>query len=229
MKIHDLLVTQDGFRKPHLLVEMLQYVRSGGLYSQQRITDHSGKDSPPLIRLVRFEDGLTYIHDGHHRIASIHLSGTRNELHEDEYQIQDVTYDYYTDIGLEVGWVTPFDPRTHVRLPNFCPFKKQVLAIEDREAAHQFIRDNGHLYLVPRTYRHAHVGGILPDEILREHRNCWYCGLKRTVPLESHLCNRFCDVCLPERVALAAAEAGPIDGFRMVGHYMEVVRKKVAS
>lgn len=167
MNISNLLVTQDGFRKPQTLVGMIDYVRSGGRFALNNLTEHSGKEKPPLIRLVRFEDGLTYIHDGHHRTAAIWLSQHRDHLHEDEYQIQDVTYDYYMEIVFEVGWVTPYNPRTHVRFPNFCPFKREAMEIFSRygeEAAIEFVVNNPHLYLMPRTERHKQITGILPDE-----------------------------------------------------------------
>jgi hypothetical protein len=54
----------------------------------------------------------------------------------------------YTQINFEAGFVTPFDPRTEVRVPDFTAFRQEVFRLyaHNPEAAVAFIRQNKSRY-----------------------------------------------------------------------------------
>ncbi len=82
----------------------------------------------PIV-LTRTEDGVLYIHDGHHRLFGLWKSGVR-ALDESYFKIKDYTYMQLMDINLEVGWVTPIDFRTHCRRPDLSEYKEYVLSLD---------------------------------------------------------------------------------------------------
>jgi len=169
--INDFFITQNGLRNLKALPDMIRYVRNGGIYNLETISKFSEK-SVPLIAITRFEDGREAIHDGHHRVASIWLSGTRDFLYDDEYIVKEMTYDYYNELGFPVGWVTPFDPRTHVRLCDFKNFKAKAVELYKAgkvDEATKFVAENQSLYLMPRTLKHDHISGVLTMEEAKEH------------------------------------------------------------
>lgn len=152
MKIADLKVIQSGLREYGQLAKMIDFVRDGGVYSRETLDAYNESQGANLIVLTRFEDGSLFIHDGHHRVASVWLSGTRDFLHPDEYTFKDSTYARYISPNFQIGWYTPFDPRTHVRVPDFFDFKDEVgrLAAHDETNALSFIEDNRDRYMLSR-------------------------------------------------------------------------------
>lgn len=118
LKIKDLIPTQNSIRNHEKCAEIVKYLREGKLF----------RTNP--IRLTRFTDVVNsfykstslYIHDGHHRLAAMDYCGLEH-LYPDEYYIKDYTFKDYMEPNLEAGWVTPFDPRTHVRLADLSDFK----------------------------------------------------------------------------------------------------------
>lgn len=142
LKIEDLVVTQNGFRNPDQIQEMVAYVADGGIFDTQSLSEHSDGRDVRLINLVKFEDGRIFIHDGHHRVAAIYLGG-RKFLSSDEYTIKSWKYEDYKTINFQVGWVTPYDPRIEVRIPDYFFFKEEVARrLESSEAeARWFIND----------------------------------------------------------------------------------------
>jgi hypothetical protein len=59
----------------------------------------------------------------------------------------------YAEINFEVGFVTPFDPRTEVRVPDFTAFRQEVFQLYARNPAEAvtFIRQNKARYARPHT------------------------------------------------------------------------------
>jgi hypothetical protein len=119
--IDDITITQNGIRNPDQLSKMVEFVRSGGFFNLEALQLHR-PDARKIIQLPQFPDGKIYLHDGHHRTASIWLGG-RNYLREDEYRLYNETYERYMELNPSEDWYTPFDPRTEVRLPDFFQFK----------------------------------------------------------------------------------------------------------
>ena len=162
MKIDQLLVMQDGLRPSVDFESMIEFVRSGGIYTPEVIQQH--KDKSGIIVLVRFgDDGKLAIHDGHHRVGSIWLSGVRDYLDESEYFIKDSTYTRYNTPNFDIGWVTPFDPRTEVRIADFGDFKRFVvnMAKTDIPGAIDYIKKNKSVYSRKRRYKD--IRGMVAD------------------------------------------------------------------
>ncbi len=126
----DLLVTHKSVRHWDDVQQMAEFVRRGGFWTLDVLKEYAesigSKRVSPLIQISQFEDEQFFIHDGHHRSVSTHL-GARNYLRDDEYEIKAWTYAEYLEINGELNWVTPFDPRDEVRLPDFASFQKEAL------------------------------------------------------------------------------------------------------
>lgn len=167
LQLHDLFVMQSGLRNAEQIGNMVEFVRSGGIFDKAALLlpyANANVLQPPLIKIARFEDGALGIHDGLHRSFSIWKAG-RKVLLPEEYEIEDWRYEDYNEINFANGWYTPFDPRREVRLPDLNSFKKKVREILDgpdmlaldmgspraEEEAIAFIMKNSGLYKTPRT------------------------------------------------------------------------------
>jgi hypothetical protein len=139
-------------------------VSGGGVFSGQ-----------PLIALFQLDDGRLYIHDGHHRSLAIYLSG-RSHLLPSEYAITPHTFNTLASVNFDVGYVTPYDPRSEMRLSDFRVFKNEARRIQNDQSnpnrvadAMKYIRDNRSLYCVThRPYETIpemakYLGLIEPD------------------------------------------------------------------
>ncbi len=159
--INSIHVTQVGFRNEAQLAGMAEFVRLGGHFTKDSISEYNthnpGTQSGWPIKLSRFEDGQLYCADGHHRLAAIVMGG-RQYLEESEYEIRDWTYASYLEINLDCMWVTPFDLRTEIRFSDYTDFKKTVanLIRTSPEAAIEYIIANKHLYAVRRDVHSVH-------------------------------------------------------------------------
>lgn len=142
MKLENLIVTQEDLRNRSQLPAMINFVTNGGIFDLNSIS----RDK--LIKLTEFPDGQFYIHDGHHRCYAI-WHGGRDYLFESEYVVENWTYEQYNRLHRPV-WCTPFDPRTEVRLADFISLKDKINALSEEEAL-DFIQNNKHLYVKPRT------------------------------------------------------------------------------
>jgi len=141
MNISDLLITQDGFRNFTQVKELSEQVKSGKIFH----------DRYKLITILQTEDGLKWVTDGHHALGSLVL-GNRPVLYSNEYHLIPMTYAMLNSINWMKSWVTPFDPRTHVRLADFHAFKDEVLnSVEDRNLLEKRIRERYNEYLRPRA------------------------------------------------------------------------------
>lgn len=133
-----LIVMQDELRVPEQIEGMIAFVKSGGRWKL---------DGYPIY-ISRFPDGAEMIHDGHHRIVATWIAG-RQILHDGEYFLKEWTYEQYNSIFFERGYVTPHDPRTHVRTADFLAFKREALDIaahKSPEEATTFIHANRHRF-----------------------------------------------------------------------------------
>lgn len=151
--IDDLTVTQSGFRHPSQIQNMVELISVGGKFDLPTLEKYSSGKDIRLINISRFEDGRLFIHDGHHRVAAVYLGG-RKYLYDDEYVIKDWTYSEYLEINFEKKWVTPFDPRTEVRVPDYGDYKKYVytqLNLYGEQAAAVAIDLQHWRYALPRT------------------------------------------------------------------------------
>ena len=155
-KLENLIVTQIGNRHCKQLKEMANYVKNGGRWTKDYMTEFAKKHNLPytssLIQISRFEDGQEFIHDGHHRSITTKLGG-RDFLYPEEYEVKEWTYDSYIEINHENGWYTPFDPRIHVRKADFLEFKKMARNkfLTEPDKAAQWILNNVDLFRRERT------------------------------------------------------------------------------
>lgn len=147
LPLEDLVVMQDDLRHWDHMGDMIQYVRHGGFWTAEYLKNYSAAMKlprvSPLIAVSRFEDGKSYIHDGHHRSIATFLGG-RDYLREDEYHLTEWAYSKYLEIAPENGWYTPFDPRLHVRTADFADFKHEARDRfqKDHQTALQWVLDN---------------------------------------------------------------------------------------
>ena len=157
--LEKLRLMQSDLRHWDSMEEMSLFVKNGGFWTQDYLKEYSELNNlpsvSPLIAITKFEDGECYIHDGHHRCVATWL-GERKFLREDEYILKEWTYDYYTEFAPHNNWFTPFDPRTHVRKPDFAAFKKaarefcQKYLLNHLMMAEPWLMKHQHEYLVPR-------------------------------------------------------------------------------
>jgi hypothetical protein len=159
LDLRRVLCSQADVRSVAAIAEMIDHVRRGGEFSQHvinRRADRTTFEDEPLVCVSVFEDGLEMIHDGHHRAVSCILGG-RDHLRDSEYFRLPIAYRKYTDIDLHDGWLTPFDPRSELRVADLSGFKERALRLaeEDEAAAARYILENPLLYKLPR-----HLFGI---------------------------------------------------------------------
>src|SRR5262249_2243988 len=156
LQLDTLGIMHDEIRHMQQVVEMARLVRAGLFWTNDVLRAYAhAHDIPlaPLIAIARFPDGWMMIRDGHHRCLATYLGSTAY-LRHDEYRIEAYTYEMYAEINFVAGFVTPFDPRTEVRIPDFGSFRQAVLHLHARspEAAVKFIRQNKVHYARPRRY-----------------------------------------------------------------------------
>lgn len=84
-------------------------------------------DDKPKITIF-WEDAKVYIHDGHHRCLAMILAGHTYLLDDEfnqDYMLTEFRYTDYARINIKRGFLTPFDPRTETRLPDFKQYKEE--------------------------------------------------------------------------------------------------------
>jgi len=136
---------------------MARLVREGVFWSKDYLCEYAlafDQKTSPLIQLSLFEDGLIFIHDGHHRCVATHLGG-RSWLRSDEYVVNKWTYADYKALNPAANWFTPFDPRSTIRLPDLKSFKdrmkKKFAELNDLGLLEAFILENHGEYARHRT------------------------------------------------------------------------------
>lgn len=118
-----LMVSHNSIRNHDQLEDMLDYVGCGGVFDYK---SYRGKP----ITINRFKDGRHMIHDGHHRCLAILLNARK--LDPREYVVREYNYKDYLDIKFLtenekwLGWVTPFNVLSEVRVADFGNFKDHV-------------------------------------------------------------------------------------------------------
>lgn len=149
-------MTQERLRKCCQIARMVEFVRGGGFWTRAALNEwtarHGMPENTPLIQISIFEDGQHFLHDGHHRAVST-VGGGRDYFREDEYEIKRWSYRDYLEVVFEESWVTPFDPRTEIRLADFLHFKETAMWIRRMghgELALDYIRQHKMLYCKPR-------------------------------------------------------------------------------
>jgi hypothetical protein len=148
-------IMHDEIRHKHQVVEMSWLVRDGLFWTRDVLRVHADNHHTPVPRLIaiaHFPDGRLMIRDGHHRCLATYIGG-RAYLRHDEYIVETYTYEMYAEINFEAGFVTPFDPRTEVRVPDFTAFRQEVFRLyaHNPEEAVAFIRQNKSRYARPYT------------------------------------------------------------------------------
>lgn len=156
LELDTLGIMHDEIRHMSQVGEMVRLVRAGLFWSSDVLRAYAEAHRlpvAPLIAIARFPDGWMMIRDGHHRCLATYVGG-RAYLRHDEYNIQEYTYEMYAEINFAVGFVTPFDPRIEVRLPDFGSFRQEALRLyaHNPQAAVEFIRRNKFRYARPRRY-----------------------------------------------------------------------------
>jgi hypothetical protein len=162
LQLDTLGIMHDEIRHKHQVVEMSWLVRDGLFWTGDVLRAHADKYHtlvPRLIAIARFPDGRMMIRDGHHRCLATYLGG-RAYLRHDEYIVETYTYEMYAEINFKAGFVTPFDPRTEVRVPDFTAFRQEVFRLYARnpEEAIAFIRQNKSRYA--RPYRRSNLAQL---------------------------------------------------------------------
>ncbi len=129
LNVNDLLVTQSGLRHLEQLNPMIKFVKDGGTFDESTLGSYAIRYGlqavAPLIEVAIFEDGKYALHNGHHRVSAIFLGRHHPFLFKNEYFIRKWKYSDYTDIVLPT-WVTPFDVRTEIRVPELAQWKNDV-------------------------------------------------------------------------------------------------------
>ena len=154
--LSDLLVMQSDLRHWDDLSSMIEYVKGGGFWTAEYLSDYAKSKSlprvSPLISVSSFEDNSDFVHDGHHRCVATWLGG-RNYLRDDEFNLTEWKYKDYLEIAPENNWYTPFDPKTHVRTADFAAFKKEARERfkSDVNVALDWLYKNLDQFRTPRT------------------------------------------------------------------------------
>jgi|15BtaG_2_1085339.scaffolds.fasta_scaffold00003_78 hypothetical protein len=138
LTVDDILVTQSGLRNPKNLASMYKYLTSGKQFHR------------PVI--YHMDDGKYYIHNGHHRLTAMYFAGFF-QVDNTMVNIIDFQVSKFQEINHDVGWVTPYNIQTHVRLPNLSSWKKTVeymKKVYTLKEVNRIIEVSGHFYSIPR-------------------------------------------------------------------------------
>lgn len=111
-----IIPTHNRFRKPQKAKELIM-VRD---YCDLILNNQRG----PIV-LIQTEDNQLWCHDGHHRLAAIDYH--YGKIDECYVEIKKYTYLKLDSVNLNCGYVTPYDPRTECRLPDFWEYKSDTL------------------------------------------------------------------------------------------------------
>ncbi len=147
--LEKLWVMQNNVRNYSKIPQMVDFLKNGGIWSENSLKLFSGKPQS-LILIVVFEDGRLMIHDGTHRCLSAVLAGRRFLL-EPEYKVENWSYTQYKNINFNNNWITPFDPLEELRIADLSSFKNKVYELKSLEEKRNFILNNKHEYCVKRN------------------------------------------------------------------------------
>jgi len=132
MKYEDLIPTHNKLRSVKNLQSMI-YMMKNDLFRIER-----AKLLSDPIEILHTEDDKYYLNDGHHRICAAYLYGFSCSVLN--FKISNYTYAQINEHNFSCGWVTPYNPITHVRNDNCKWFKEAVLSIKSGESefAHEW-------------------------------------------------------------------------------------------
>ena len=159
LELASLRVTQVSLRTLRQMADLIEHLAGGG--------DWGCVATEEAIQIVRFEDGELFLRDGHHRCVAS-LAAGRKALDPFEYKLEDWRYSSWAAPNLETGFITPYDPRTEIRVADLAPHRAAVDAVvsaRGRPAAEEYIMANRESYLVP--------GGRHRFDTLAELHNAW--------------------------------------------------------
>jgi len=166
--LSELLIIQEELRNVGQITDMVKHVRNHGYWTEEVLTEHSKKNNLPpgrLIEIVEFPDGQRMVQNGHHRCVATYIGG-RDFLRGDEFFIRKWKYSDYLEINFEEKWVTPLDPRTHIRVSDIGKYKKHVLSLKEDEAR-EYIEENSDRYIKKRTlYTVPELASTIPPEVI---------------------------------------------------------------
>lgn len=145
MRVDNIALTQDNIRSKEKVAILREAINKNA---------NLGK-----IYLLQTEDGKLWLRDGLHRSVAIYLYRKDRCYYDDEYIIEQYTYQQINSINLKVGYVTPFDLKNEVRVADLTTYKKMVFDkikyanynVED------FIYSLKNLYCVKRKDHHSNL------------------------------------------------------------------------
>jgi hypothetical protein len=160
LELSKIIVTQHNLREPQALNAMVEHAKTKP-FDMESIRAFD-PDRSSLIQISKVSSPwfppATFLHDGHHRCASMWIAGVR-ELDDSEYEIREYTLGEYRDIVFKdsyaESWLTPMNPFIHVRDPEFFNFKKlahDVYVKSGTRAGIDYINRNSHMYRQSRKF-----------------------------------------------------------------------------
>lgn len=131
-----------------------QHRPAGGGHDRRTQAQLRAACAPIILALL--PDERLYVWDGHHRVAAIHLGG-RDHLLPEEYSTMRCNFKFAQTVSFATWFLTPFDPRTEIRVPEFGSFKNEVavqLKKKKKPEAEvvEYIMSNRQMYVLPRTF-----------------------------------------------------------------------------
>jgi hypothetical protein len=148
--IAGLRITQGSLRTAAQMTDLIEHVATGGDWSE----------AETAVQLVRFEDGELFLRDGHHRCVATLAAGRRAHLLPSEYVLEEWRYEQWSrpNLSLRPPFITPYDPRTEIRVSDLGAHRQAVQAVLEAEgsaAAKAYIERHRAAYLMPRGSRAA--------------------------------------------------------------------------
>jgi len=161
-----LLVTQNALRDVKQIGGMMEHITTNGRWTKDVLSAWDDTNNN-LISIVEFPNGIQAIHDGHHRCVAT-LLAKRAHLFPSEYELCHRSYEDYIHANLDAGWITPFNPKTEVRVADFQEFKDFVHRLLDIDSAVRYILRHKDLYACPRDiYTLDELAHLCADNYLR--------------------------------------------------------------
>ena len=158
LDLGSLRVTQIHLRNDAQMTGLIEHIASGG-----NMLELEG-DVP---QVVRFEDGEIFLRDGHHRCVAS-LAAGRTELMPTEYELEEWEYSAWAAPNFETGFITPYDPRTAIRLHDLT---------DHREAVAAALRDSGAAaaaeYIATHPEGYLAVGGRVGRDTVSDLLDNW--------------------------------------------------------
>lgn len=153
LKLDSLIPTHNELRNPNKLPELVESFSVENLLKKYKV---------PIMRIEQPRFGEPYhmhfIRDKHHALTAYYHFKVTNllplVLFDDEYTIEEFTFTDIWTANVDVGWVTPFNPVTHVRKPDFFKYKEAILKsykASNNQDINTLIKESFENYAEPRT------------------------------------------------------------------------------